>query len=1057
MINKNIITNLIALATLTVVAYLLWGMAARVEKKLAFVIDGVELGTGNTLTIGRGSDICFSQVPKDYMTIATDGDGFRWKINDQYQGSDSLQYFKINNVNPNAQTIINSTDQLIKVKLYTSQKNDSVEMTFTGADIYRTWNNFSDQENVLVRHYATYYSFAEGNASHTDSTKLFNQMQQHYVRSFFHRDGEEIVMIILDKNTEIHANKKLYNPSIEGDTIIKYIREGLTSSIGDEHRACKVQFFSISDHCYKINKQEDKSLINIIVGYVKTILKLGENSFNINGVNYVMKPSVKLTEWGAGHVIVRNIGRDNVNRLVLYYPRPITFVGTIDTLAAKATISSGLITLKQNNNSFPTKSDLYLPTFSNAINFDLCNLEFLGDSVRVRDNNFNSITLKEVKYALTPTLTKIKLHSGSDTLLCRIGYIGQHFIFSYIYLTLIVAIVLLCLIWLPFSPIRHYKAARAGVYNPYQIEHYPSFLTLLLFTAVAYCACKSLIALKLSYTYPYFEKLTGIVPVSTAMMILIFFSMAMVLSMSLLKQKRIGSWIFFSVCVALLIGLSYAFFVVLDGNVSHNVLQSYFDSETITWKLWKWNSPKMVGINDTHRSVVYTQMLVEASVLALWLAMLTTRLREKIVDWSKKLTAKWEQSQQKRILKWVRNPKYIRWCLVALVTIAALYCAENKINWSQMMSLDNWSGKLALLLTIGGLIYGVIRLSFVTEAFIRAINVILPWHLIVIILLVFLGKILGNFATAFITLLVIIGLSKALSDVVSEAGRSLDKEKGVPHRYVIIYEMLIITLLYIAGAMWGDNGYFTNFLGFIMCVICFFFIVKRPKSIGRADTNENKNERTWVKWTGLIFLACILSLPYLCSILFSPEKVDYSRMSRRLMLYSNFDDLQKSGYRYSESDAEFMVIMSHYMQQQHSQDPLSNDTHFLHASVSSGQSPVVLNDLSVPIAFFGAYGVEKASIVYFLLLALLMWIVLRYSLGYQDIDARLATTTQWRLLALLMWVGTSLYIYFSYIDWLPFTGRLNPGLGVDSVGEVLETAFLLAFMGAVSYKRKDKR
>jgi hypothetical protein len=56
---------------------------------------------------------------------------------------------------------------------------------------------------------------------------------------------------------------------------------------------------------------------------------------------------------------------------------------------------------------------------------------------------------------------------------------------------------------------------------------------------------------------------------------------------------------------------------------------------------------------------------------------------------------------------------------------------------------------------------------------------------------------------------------------------------------------------------------------------------------------------------------------------------------------------------------------------------------------------------------------------------------------------------------MFMWVGTSLYIYLSYIDWLPFTGRLNPGLGVDAVGEALETAILLAFMASVGCNMRN--
>ena len=151
-----------------------------------------------------------------------------------------------------------------------------------------------------------------------------------------------------------------------------------------------------------------------------------------------------------------------------------------------------------------------------------------------------------------------------------------------------------------------------------------------------------------------------------------------------------------------------------------------------------------------------------------------------------------------------------------------------------------------------------------------------------------------------------------------------------------------------------------------------------------------------------------------------------------------------------------MVIMSHYMQERSTDDPLSNDIHFLHPSISTGQSPVVLNDLSAPAAFFGAYGTVPTTLVFFLLLFLLIWLVMQYSLSYVDsLRPQLTKAMQWRLLAMFMWVGTSFYIYLSYIDGLPYTGRLNPGLGVDAVGEALESAILLAFMAAMTCRKKQ--
>ena len=108
---------------------------------------------------------------------------------------------------------------------------------------------------------------------------------------------------------------------------------------------------------------------------------------------------------------------------------------------------------------------------------------------------------------------------------------------------------------------------------------------------------------------------------------------------------------------------------------------------------------------------------------------------------------------------------------------------------------------------------------------------------------------------------------------------------------------------------------------------------------------------------------------------------------------------------------------------------------------------MVLNDLSLQCAFFGAYG-WLAYIVYFSLLILLLWVVLHYTLRRSAYTQYLHTQQRWRLVAVMMWVGTTLYLYASYVNQFPFTGRLNPGFGVDSVGEMLESAILLAFMTA---------
>lgn len=1008
---QNIITYSVAIIALAVVAWLFYSMTTRIEKKLAFIIDSVELSQRETLTVGKNSDIAFNRVPHDFLTITQEGDRFSWKVNSEY--NDSLQYYKINNKNPNCHDILNSTDQIISLTLFSS-KGDTIPFECTGADVWSTWKKFSKQQDVLARHFATFYHFDQGNIGHEDSLLWLNQMQQHTVRSFLENKAGKIVMVILDKNTKIkYADGQTEN----------YCRQGDTSTDDGKTHYCKVQFFDVSDHCYKEPEPED--------GY-----------FQIDGVNYVMKTSVKLTEWGAGHVMVKSAK----NTLTLHYPRPITIVATVDTMREKSRASSGLITLKQNNNSFPTKSDLYLPTFSNAINFDLCNLEFNfeNDTVKVRDNNFkttairdNAFSLNNLRSSFIPTLTKLDLHSGNDVLKCRVGYITQHFIRSYLFLPLAVLIVLLCLVWWPWSPIRVKNAAKNKLYNPYQVEHYSAYLTALLLVCLCYCVCKSLIALKLSYTFPYFEKVTGIIPASTSLMMLLFFTMTMVFNAKLAGHKPLGNRVNYFVCSLLFLGVGITFFFVIDPAISSGVLDSYFSGEKMSLP-WNWSNPAMFGINDTHRSVVLTLLLTESIALFAWIL-----LSEGVIDKIR------ESRLYVKVNGWVSNPLYGKILFVTAVVIG-IVCFI--IEHSFMGVFGFLFSKMFLLIVIASAI--LLAIPVTRQALKATIQVLFPWHLLLLIFLAVVGKSIGNFATAFITLMVILGLSKALSDAVQEINKSPADTNVIP-RHIVFCEMMFITLAYIMGAMFGDNGYLTNYLGFFMCAICFFLLAKRPRAFANmANTLAMRREKIWIRWSVFVLIVGIFAMPYICSVLFSPEKVDYSRMTRRLMLYSNFDDLQKSGYRYCESDAEFMVIMSHYMQQQQTQDPLSNDTHFMHASVSSGQSPVVLNDLSLPITFFGSYGIKATTAVFFLLLFILSWLVLNNTLGYWDgKDPKLVTILQWRLLALFMWVGTSLYIYFSYIDLLPFTGRLNPGFGVDAVGEALETAFLLAFMASVTYRK----
>lgn len=1053
-------------------------MTGKIPKKMALIVDQIELANRDTLTIGQNSDVYYHNVPKDYLIVWREGNHFRWKVNDLYE--DSLQYFKINNENPNKFTIKNDTSQRIVMELPTSYGN-KLPLTVTGKDVWDAWTGrFAKQKEVMVRHFAANYGLSQDSISRNDSLRMLylNQMQCHNVRSFFHKEKNLLQMVILDKFTRIIERGNDGQETSHG-----YVRSDTTADDGEKANHIKVQFYTVSTHCYLDQEPE-------------------EGTFQVNGVNYVMKSSVKLTEWGAGHVMITPGQTDK--SLLLSFPKPITYVGTVDSLKLRSEKSSGIITLKQNNKSFPNKSDLYLPAFSNAINFDLCNIEFnhKGDSAVVIRDNYKSLNVVEnpktsfLPFSLVPAFKKITLHSGNDLLHARMGYIDQGFFMSYLWLPILVFILLMLVIWLPLSPLKIERAVRNGSHNPEQLKRYRVYLSLLLVIALIYCVCKSMITIKLSYTYPYFEKLTGITPVATAALLLLFFSLTMVLNTTLLHRnvrhrvarrgrqvsqvkQSLPLWFAWGMCALIYAGLYSAFIYIMDTQVSAATIQSYFESETIINKVWKWSDVTSVGVNDTHRSVVYTLLFVEGVVLGLWAVLnaayyknnkvkLLPRLQSLVTGWNKwagwlcdlvgrvfgKMRSSSHSQRLEHAIEKVPDKSDLRLAarrLTRVLAVAALLLVYSVVAW--LFHLPGIPKVLMLLLLVVGV--AMVVFDFVYDAFVGMLKTLFPSHFLLLIVIVVAGKMMGNFGTAFITVGVVIGLSRALSQTAAE----LNLKTSRP-RYTILTQMFLITIVYTVCAMVGDNGYMTNFLGFAMCMIAFFFIVQRERARNPEASTQARNEEKWMKGTLAVVCLLVLLMPVICSKIFNPENVNYSRLSRRVMLYSNFDDLQKSGYRYSESDAEFMVIMSHYMQGdslgREDRDPLSNDAHFMHPSVSSGQSPVALNDLSVPIAFFGSYSSFWAHVVYFSLLALLMWIVMFHTLRYLDkYKPCLTRAMQWRLLAMFMWVGTSLYIYFSYIDWVPFTGRLNPGFGVDAVGEALETAFLLAFMGIATSRDKN--
>lgn len=1082
------LTNITVVGLLLVCLVFCYWMTSSIEPKLAVFIDSFELPNPQSITIGEGSDVCFKNVKHDYLIVTPNADGsFTWEVNEKYK--DSLMYFKINDANPQKHVIREDESQRITVSLPGDGERKDSLMSFTGKEIWAEWeDNFDDQHDIHLRHFAARYGFVHKNQNADDSLYWKSLCDEKHLRSFLEKTDDGMVLVILDDKTFIQEN---------GEEI-GYQRKGTTSLDNEEHRNhCKVQFFNVADHCYMDGDT-------------------GNGTFQIDGVNYVMKPTVNLTEWGAGHAMLERQPDGNVT---VRYPKALGYVGTIDSLYSNCNKTCHYFTLKQNEHTFPVGTDIYLPQISKAIPQDLCNVQ-MGGGYKIylhdSDNSGDSVRVERSKtaflpFGLMPGLKKVVLHSGGVKMNCRAGFIDSSFAWTYMFMPMVVALVLIILVLCPWSPVRLNTddITDFPYYSVTQLNRYPMYFALLIVIAAVYCLCKSLIALKLSYTYPYFEKMTGITPVSTSLMLLLFFTAAMILNYKMIEalegdrddlfgdvSTRHGKrkWCAWGIVLMLFVGIGFMLFKVLDPIVSSEVIKSYFPSQIYDINPLHWRDA--FGLNDTHRSVPYTLMLIEGLLLCVWffenMYYQSISLKEKVDDLASRFVS-WLKSLWKRLLGCakekiqefketklqnssikdsvnetftnIRKKAFVQKSF-ALLQDANIFVRKHFIiSLFVLMALifaAFFVTPLTKALTVIAMIWAVICLW---DAVVLAVKALFPGHFVLLIALAVVGPMLGNFGTAFISIAVIIGLCKALSGVkfVNEGkddsqSSNLYGYEGVDTRHIVFFEMIVISFIYIGCAMVADNGYMTNYIGFLLTVLCFYFIIDKGGSWEVQNEEEAERESKWVACLAVFSLVLFITLPTLCSKLFSTDDVNYNRFSRRIMLYSDFSDLQSSGYRYAESDTEFMTIMSHYMQNNKGHDPLSNEDHFLHSSVSTGQSPVVLNDLSVPVAFIGSYGVVRSSAVYFMLLFALLILVVQFSLGYETTEgweSFLTTSMQWRLLALFMWIGTSFYIYMSYLGQVPFTGRLNPGFGVDAVGEALESAILLAFMAAVTIRRKS--
>ncbi len=879
--------------------FMLW----RIEKRVMISIEGIETPQDEAISIGRGSVVDYDRVPQDFITIHRTSTGFEWNINPKWLKSDSLYYFKVNNSNPNIHPLTDGSAITIDI---TDNSKRNVNKTLEATRIKEI---LSDQNS----HYVMLRNAIELDKQlRADSTDATDYKTLYNLRSFLYREGsgDDWQLVILDRYTT------LYNSAQEKTTY------ATSDSVqGTNAKYCKIQFFRIVEYNIKPDKA-DHSL------------------FHIGDVNYLCKPVLVSTKWGAGHVNIVAVGDKNEVR----FSKPLTYIGTMKALREMSPTDNHLITIHQDDGTFPSPTNVYIPHFSSAVNNDVCNLRLTSDGILLSGKPLPSSS------GLTPQLNHLRHPSLHCNVMMHTAVISMGYIMSYLWLPLFVAILLILGFVYVMRPGRR-EAREIGEARSRLSVLFP----LIVVIAFIYFICKVMISMKLAYTYPYFERLASIVVTDACMMFVLLYLLSLIINHHLLVASvRVKSyarrWIALGVGIVTFMLCLYAF-----RSIDSYVTGSYLPEELGSWRFWKWSG--LSGVTDTYRSVPLALLLCNLISFGVLIVINIDPL------W-KWIKSKWEGFHDK-LEKMLPNIVYTMLPIVAVVAAS-----------------------------------------------------VIP----------------GNFSTAFITLFVILGMSWSLRLVSYTHGRM-----------IAFIQMLVITFVYIIAAIaLGDKGYITNYIGFVAAAILLYFMSAK----GKASRHEGRY--TLLIAVGTLLFAVFL-LPRLMPMKYDVNEVSYDRTARRFELFSQFDKYLNSGYRYAVADAEFMTVLTHYMYNTSGSDPLSPEKHPLHPSVSSGQSPVVVNDVAVPSSFFGSYGF-LAYILFFGLIVMLCCIVVWHNMKMPEISGRVLSSSQlmWRTLAVMMWAGTSIYLYASYIGGVPFTGRLCPGLGVDAVGEAIESTLLLAFMTATS-------
>ncbi len=263
--------------------------------------------------------------------------------------------------------------------------------------------------------------------------------------------------------------------------------------------------------------------------------------------------------------------------------------------------------------------------------------------------------------------------------------------------------------------------------------------------------------------------------------------------------------------------------------------------------------------------------------------------------------------------------------------------------------------------------------------------------------------------------------------------------------------IILISFMLSALFLADDMGFIIIIFSLIISLIVFLFYLKKEITFSKINK---------VIFVFIAIISLALSLAGFGYLIGNSTEYDTSRTNRRISAFVDFQSNLKKGYRVTEQDNEFFAIIGKYSRFYNKKPKKELDSRmpFFHRDISEVKYPTVVNDLSTITTLVRPFGIYFTALMGFFWLMVIRKVHLDIFNNHLNLEKDF-TPINFRKIIKFLAVGVlvfeGVYLFFSYISLVPFTGRLIYGLGVDSIGEHFIFIILMALINLSVEKRSE--